>query len=654
MATELHRPEPVAAAPQIGDAAGQDVGSGRMMQPLVASLLSMLLHLTVLIGLAVLLVPPPPLRQGVSLMSADAWRRPEELLSQDLDQQIEATQPTAALINGPQLANLDVNAGAVKVDAPLETPRAGDNPVQSLAALAPKAEVLDTAATSRGNSARAAVDSGTQALERLTEELAQLLGRRKLLLVWCFDQSGSMRPDREEIARRIAKIYTELGLLGSAKDDSLLTAVTSFGKGFLVHTKKPISDPEAIQQAIAEVPVDDSGVEMMCQAVAGAMRTHRRWLGDGLAEAPPPDVAPGADRELADLSERQMVVVLVTDETGDRSDNQTFLERVIDDAKHLGARIYVMGREAPFGSPYVQVIWTDPKTEVRLPVFVDRGPETAQLEVLQFDGGGRRIDFLPSGFGPYDQVRLARETGGLFFLLPGKELSARAKEARDAYLKRLRDYLPELDARTEYLRARSQSVMRRTVWDVICEFDTWDDSKVRQFTIPASFSVNPKSFVAQAAAAVEVARRLLPLYDRLINSMERAADSRREELNRRWQANYDLLLAQLVSYRARANEMLACLEPVSRDAPEVKNVHGDDKPTNYWRLAPKRELSVPAQTEADVQRATKLFAQVIENHPETPWAWRAAAEMSRPYGLQLVEAYSPPPPPRPKVDKPNL
>jgi len=651
MAAELHQPEPLASAPLLGGSLEQESAAGRIVQPLLAGLLSMLLHLTVLIGLAVWLVPPPPLRQAVALVSAGTWQRPEELLSQDLDRQIEPSRPTAAMVNGPQLANLDATAGAMKIDAPLETSLAMANPVQSLAALPPKREVLDAAATTRGNNARAAVDSGAQAVDRLTEELAQLLGRRKLLLVWCFDQSGSMRPDREEISRRIAKIYTELGLMGSTKDDSLLTAVASFGKGFLVHTKKPLSDPAAIQQAIAEVPVDDSGVEMMCQAVASALRTHRRWLGDGL---PPADARPAATGELADLSERQMVVVLVTDETGERSDNQTFLERVIGDAKQIGARLYVMGREAPFGCPYEQVIWTDPQTEVRLPVLVDRGPETAQLELLQFDGWGRRTDFLPSGFGPYDQVRMARETGGLFFLLPGKELSRRAKEARDAYLTRLRNYLPELDARNEYLRARSQSPMRRTVWDAIGEFDTWDDGKLRQFTIPTTLSIDPKSFVTQVGAAVAIARRLLPVYDRLINTLERVEDSRREELNRRWQANYDLLLAQLVSYRARANEMLACLEPVSRDAPEVKNIHGEEKPTNYWRLTAKHELNAPAKSDADVQRATKLFDQVIENHPETPWAWRAAAERSRPYGLQLVEAYYPPQPPRPKVDKPNL
>jgi hypothetical protein len=642
--------EPVANGPWKHEPQG-----GRVAQPLIAGLLSMLLHLGLLIGLAVWLVPSLPVHQAVSLISAGPWQRPEELLSQDLDRQVTPARVTAALVNGPTLANLDAT-GSVKIDAPLDASATLASPVQALAALTPATELLDTLAKTRGNSVRAAVDSGAQAVDRLTEELAQLLGRRRLLLVWCFDQSGSMRPDREEICRRIAKIYAELGLLGAARGDALLTAVSSFGKGFLVHTKKPTSDPAVIEQAIGEVPVDDSGVEMMCQAISSAMRTHRRWLGDGPSVPEPARAGRSKpDDELADLSERQMVVVLVTDETGERSDNQAFLEKVIDDARHIGARIYVMGREAPFGSPCEQLVWTDPQTQVRLPIFIDRGPETAQLEVLQFDGAGRRMDFLPSGFGPYDQVRLARESGGLFFLLPGKELGQRAKEARDAYLARLRHYLPELESRADYVRARTQSPMRRAVWDVVCEFDTWDEGKVRQFTVvPTSLSVNPKGFVAQAAAAVAVARRLLPIFDRTIHALDRAQASRREESSRRWQANYDLMIAQLVSYRARANELLACLEPYTLDAPEVKNVHGEEKPTSYWRLAPTKKLNAPARSSSDVELATRLFARVIESHPETPWAWRAAAEMSRPYGLQLVEVYSPPIEPRPKVDKPNL
>lgn len=652
MAAEVLASQPAGVAPD--EALLRDERQPGLAQPLIASLLSMLVHLGLLIGLAVWLVPPPPLRQAVAITSTAPLQRPEELLTQALDRPLEPARAMSALVGGPKLSGFEPSAVGLKIESPVDSTLAMANPVRDLSAMAPAREVLDTMAKTRGNNTRAAVDSGTQAVDRLTEELGQLLGRRKLLVVWCFDQSGSMQPDREEIRKRIAKIYTELGLMGSAKGDALLTAVTSFGKGFLVHTKKPTNDPAAIEQAIGEVPLDDTGVEMMCQAISGALRSQRRWLGDGQPDHEANPAAPNPTDELADLSERQMILVLVTDETGERSDNQSFLERVIDDAKHTGARVYVMGREAPFGCPYEQVVWTDPATKVRLPLLVDRGPETAQVETLQYDGWGRRTDFLPSGFGPYDQLRLARETGGLFFLLPGRELSQRARDARDAYLKRLRHYLPELESRADYLRARTQSPMRRAIWDVVCEFDVWDDAKVRQFTYPSSLSVDPRGFVTQAAAAVAVAHRLLPVFDRSINTLERVADSRGAELNRRWQANYDLMLAQLVSYRARANELLACLEPYVRDAPEVKNVLGEEKPTNYWRLQSKKDLSVPGKTEADVQRAAKLFAAVIENHPETPWAWRASTEMSRPYGLQLAEAYYPRTDPPPKVEKPHL
>lgn len=603
----------------------------------MAGLVSTMVHLSLFIVLALWFMPrhaPPP---AVSLVSSEPWRRPDELVTEELGRSLEPAKFDSAVLSGAALDQLDQADAPVAIESPADTALAATAPALELAYAAPKRELLDVMASSRGDNVRAAVDSSAEAIDRITQELAQLMANRNLLVAWCFDQSGSMQPEREEIRQRIGKIYEELGLVSAGNREGLLTSVTSFGSGFAVHTERPTSDPAAIQEAIARVPVDDSGVEMMCQAVVGAMRSQRRWLDEGAGTGP-----------------RQLVVILVTDESGQRSDNLAFLERVIDDARRLDARVYVVGHEAAFGSPYEQVIWTDPETGVRLPVYVDRGPETAFLEVLQFTGSGRPTAFLASGFGPYDQVRLARETGGLFFLLPSRALNERLKQLRDAYLAQLRHYLPELDSRGEYTRGRNASPMRRAVWDVVSEFDVWDDAKIKHFTFPASLPVDAKAFVSQAGTVLSNADRLLPIFERAVNALQRAADSRREEPSRRWQANYDLLLAQVFAYRARINELVACLEPFRRDAPEVKNVYGEERPTNLWRLRPRADLHAAEKTKADVEQAAKLYAAVLANHPDTPWAWRAAAERGRPYAVELVEIHIPKRDPPPKVEKPNL
>ena len=53
-----------------------------------------------------------------------------------------------------------------------------------------------------------------------------------------FDQSVSMRNDQKEIRERINKVYAELGLADAAAGDHLLTAIASYGSGYLTHTRK--------------------------------------------------------------------------------------------------------------------------------------------------------------------------------------------------------------------------------------------------------------------------------------------------------------------------------------------------------------------------------------------------------------------------------
>ena len=128
---------------------------------------------------------------------------------------------------------------------------------------------------------------------------------------------------------------------------------------------------------------------------------------------------------------RQMALIVVTDESGDRIDNDTQLERAIAEAKAARCKIYVLGREAVFGYPYAHMRWVHPQTKRVHWLPIDRGPETAFVEQLQTDGFHRRYDAHPSGFGPYECTRLGRETGGIFFMLPSLETNLVHGEKRN-------------------------------------------------------------------------------------------------------------------------------------------------------------------------------------------------------------------------------
>mgnify|MGYP006435068395 FL=1 len=106
----------------------------------------------------------------------------------------------------------------------------------------------------------AVVDGYGAALSRMTQELIRLMRTEKVMAVWLFDESNSMKDDQQEIATEFHKIYEELGIQ-SRKDKTmkdrnqvLLTAICSFGKGVRALTKAPTTDVNEIRQAIEKFP----------------------------------------------------------------------------------------------------------------------------------------------------------------------------------------------------------------------------------------------------------------------------------------------------------------------------------------------------------------------------------------------------------------
>ncbi len=107
--------------------------------------------------------------------------------------------------------------------------------------------------------------------------------------------------------------------------------------------------------------------------------------------------------------DQQLVVVLVTDESGDDYLN---IEDVTAACKRLRVPVFVIGRQAMFGTDRLQYRWVDPQTKDVYWTTIRRGPETAAYETLQWDGLHPRREDQPSGFAPYDLARLTKETGG--------------------------------------------------------------------------------------------------------------------------------------------------------------------------------------------------------------------------------------------------
>ena len=573
----------------------------------VSGLSSMLIHLGVLISLG-LWITAGTVDQG-AFEPLVAYHVPEEerdleLETVFLDEEITpGSQVTLVSTNTPRPTSNPLTPNPPEL---LQSPLAPLNwPTDRLSGIKDLMAPVGEGTTA---SAQAVVDNYQQALDRITQELLRLAAKEKVLLVWCFDQSGSMKDDQKEIRTRLERVYAELGMTGVTGSDTLMTAVTSFGKDFVVHTERPTTDLEAIREAIDAVPVDPSGEEMMCSAVIRSISSYQQF---------------------ARRQDRKMALILVSDESGHREESDTYLEAAIDQAAAARCKVYVLGREAVFGYPYAYIRWVHPQTERTHQLPMDRGPETAFAEVLQTDGSGPRSDAHPSGFGPYAQSRLAWRSGGIFFMLPSveAELVGAEKLRYDAIT--MREYRPDLRSREESLVDAQRRPLRKLVWKIVDDLDPDRRQVARMMSLRRNFPADMNQFRRQVQESGAQAQVYLAGLERAIEALEAQKPAREREDSLRWQANYDLIRAQVAAYAARVYLYRIALENGLKKLIVTPPALADGRQLAGWRLRESREVPIDKIATKMLEQAKESYLAVIENHAGTPWAARAEWELRR-------------------------
>ena len=124
-------------------------------------------------------------------------------------------------------------------------------------------------------------------------------------------------------------------------------------------------------------------------------------------------------------------------------------------------------RSSAIHMPTIAII--DPVTKDVYHPLIRRGPETADLELYQWDGLYDRWDEQPSGFAPYELARLTKDSGGIYFVLPSEEFM-RVRQREQAYsITQLKEYLPEYDNRLTYIEKRNSSPLRQTMHAIVME-----------------------------------------------------------------------------------------------------------------------------------------------------------------------------------------
>lgn len=597
-----------------------------------ALLISSLLHMVGLIILGLIAVPEKVVQEVQEVVANILEERPDDLQVVEIENQIVEVREvsTQELSSSPLVGAVGASGAPGQISAPqidkavLEQVTNSEITVEGIMLDIPSTSKLVVHAPDGTiGDARAVVDSYQEALDQLTQEILWMMEKGKVLVVWNFDQSESMKNDQKEIRQRIDHVYRQLGLLGRGQDDSLETAVTSYGEKWINHTRKPTSDLVEIRAAIDAVPIDKTGKEMMCQAVGQSISTYRPYC---------------------QKTDRQMALVILTDESGDQANNNQYLEAALAEAKAAHCKIYVLGREAVFGYPYAHVRWVHPQTKDVHWISIDRGPETGFVEQLQTDGFRRRYDAHSSGFGPYECSRLGSHTGGIFFMLPSVETDLVYGEKRKYELEQMRRYMPDLRSRLEVKDEIDRSPLRTMLEKMIYDLNPYNEEAAKIIVMRVHFSPSYQTFVEQAR--LEQAKALvyidyLARVEKTIAKMER---ERREEANPRWQANYDVIYAQTIAYQARMYEYGAYLEEFIKKPKIVPAKKPPDLTLVGWEIGTRHETLTGEKIKPYVERASAMFRDVIKNHPGTPWAARADWELKRGYGVHLVEDYDPPRP----------
>ena len=122
--------------------------------------------------------------------------------------------------------------------------------------------------------------------------------------------------------------------------------------------------------------------------------------------------------------------------------------------------------------------------------LIRRGPETADLELYQWDGLYDRWDEQPSGFAPYELARLTKDSGGIYFVLPSEEFM-RVRQREQAYsITQLKEYLPEYDNRLTYVEKRNSSPLRQMLHAIVMEG--------KNFIYRRDFPIEPAELVKAA------------------------------------------------------------------------------------------------------------------------------------------------------------
>jgi hypothetical protein len=447
------------------------------------------------------------------------------------------------------------------------------------------------------------------ALDQLAREILRHLKDHKITVVWVFDESISMQDDQKTIVEKFDRVSSELKQhidQGKKAAGALNHTIVGFGQSIDYMLKSPTDNIDQIGRTIKKLRIDSTGIE-------NTMTTIR-------------EVAERYAALVHKDKDRKVLMVLVTDESGDDGAD---VEEARQALKRNHIPLYVIGRQSLFGYPFAHHRYEDPVTHDVYHPLIRRGPETADLELYQWDGLYDRWDEQPSGFASYELARLTKESGGIYFVLPSEEFM-RVRHREQAYsITQLKEYLPEYDNRLTYVEKRNASPLRQTLHAIVQEG--------RNFIYRRDFPIEHPELVKLAMEEGQKATVKLNYLLAIQERLEALRKVRDREPEKRWQAHYDLMLAQTVAFEVKAYEYRALMASIVNRPPTPKSPAGADLMITWVVDHAKEPLAPKSETAKKYAEAKRLLEEVIARHPKTPWADLAQDALDRGFSVKFNE-----------------
>ncbi len=483
-------------------------------------IISMAIHALLLLGLAIYHFKSAETKKTVQVVSTVLPEVKQEEFIDLIDSMDKDVSLSKSLtLQSPAQALASVGSASTLQESLSEAAQVqefsrslGVNAMRPLSNISGKVNLGTEVSGLKGSNASGASDSGS--VDRITLELLRQLEKNKLLVVWVMDSTESLKERRQKIIEYFDRIYEQLEKVGNVKGDVMLTAVVGFGKSSQVMTEKPTSDRDLIRKAVKDIKPDETGTENIFSAIKTAASQFRKFQTHG---------------------RRKLIVIGLTDEMGD---DVALLDETVDLLRRNQASVYLLGPQAPFGRKELLVRWVDKPTGEAFMLPVERGPESLQVEHLSLPYwyAGPPLDLFPSGFGPYALTRLARDTGGIYFIYDDDSLPGPRFSNYDMI-----EYLPEYQDIAEYTKMLGEHPLRAAI------INTARENRNGRGAIQPQLQFGPDNFQDQLTRAQQPIAEFLSFVDRALTQLRAVEKYRKTESSKRWQAHYDLLMGRLLA-----------------------------------------------------------------------------------------------------------